>query len=90
MVYLDDILFVSYMPARRTRQLIRLLQYLFQLFGLTIHSDKSILTPCSSVEFLGYTIYAEGRMVLTSRRLNKIRATASKLLGESARNRRFV
>lgn len=46
LVYLDDILFVSYMSPRRTRQLIRLLRFLFQLFGLTIHPDKSVLSPC--------------------------------------------
>lgn len=55
-VYMDDILFFSYMPYDRTMQLIDLLLSCFKLFAITVHPTKSVLLPSSAVEYLGHVV----------------------------------
>lgn len=58
--YMDDLLIVSYMSHARTKRLLRLLVMLFDLFGISINQDKSILSPEVAVDFLGFTVSATG------------------------------
>lgn len=44
-VYMDDLLFVSYEEDSVTSKLIALIAYCFDMFGLTISSKKSVLFP---------------------------------------------
>lgn len=89
-VYMDDILVLSYDSDSHTRRLIALLQRVCQLFAITLHPDKSVLYPARSVEYLGYVVHADGHLALTPARLAKIRTRARALLCTSARARRFV
>ena len=56
LVYMDDLLFVSYEDDATTRTLIALIRHLFDMFGLSINHKKSMLEPSPTVEFLGYLV----------------------------------
>lgn len=77
---MDDLLFVSYEDDANTAALIALVQHLFDMFGLTINKEKSVLTPSASVDFLGYTVSADGVLAVSQRRFNRIRTFAKQLL----------
>jgi hypothetical protein len=90
LVYMDDLLFLSYEDDSTTTTLIELLRHLFDMFGLTINEKKSALVPASSVEFLGYVVSVNGTLTLCSRRLVKVRRFAKQLIQYAARNKRFI
>jgi hypothetical protein len=52
------------------------LSFLFDLFGVTINEDKSVLVPASSVEFLGFDIDIAGNLALSARRYSRLHAAA--------------
>lgn len=89
-VYMDDVLLASYMSPERTQRLLRLLRLLFDLFGITISEDKSVLYPADAVEFLGFVISVDGILALSARRFGKLHGCAAKLLVLHNKNRRFV
>ena len=45
LVYMDDVLIISYMPHARTAALLALLTDLFDMFGICINARKSVLVP---------------------------------------------
>ena len=90
LVYMDDLLFVSYMDFERTQELIRVLLQIFRAFGLAVNAGKSILEPSLALEFLGFSVHAEGRLALTPARFTKVRAGAGALLAALKSHRRFV
>lgn len=90
LAYLDDILFISYMPPARTRRLVALVRRLFDLFGISLNVAKCALEPAEAVEFLGYVVHAQGTLELAPKRLAKVHQHASALLGMVARQKRFV
>ena len=90
LVYLDDFLFVSYDAFPRAQALLALLRRVFRAFGLTLHPDKCDWVPRRAVDFLGFRLAASGVLQLTSRRFNKVRASAAALLVSLRRARRFV
>lgn len=73
LAYLDDVLFVSYMPARRTRRLVAFLRMVFDAFGISLNEDKCVFEPSPSVDFLGYRVCAQGRLELTPKRLASVK-----------------
>ncbi len=70
--YMDDLLFVSYMSYSKTCHLVKLLLQLFLDFGITISKDKSVLTPCRTLVFLGYYVSVDGTVSLTEKRYAKL------------------
>lgn len=72
LVYMDDILVVSYMHDHaRTRKLLVLLAELFELFGITINPEKSLLEPAQEVEYLGMLLHTMARCALLLNTLPK-------------------
>lgn len=59
-VYMDDLLIVSYENKCKTRSLLRMLARIFDMFGICINMQKSILEPQKEVEFLGFVVCADG------------------------------
>jgi hypothetical protein len=59
---MDDIFLALYEPPHRARRLMRLLHFLFELFGISVNRDKSVLHPAEEVEFLGVVIRFDGSM----------------------------
>ena len=55
-VYMDDLLIVSYDDKCKTRSLLKLLSNIFNMFGICINAQKSWLEPQSEVEFLGFMV----------------------------------
>ena len=91
LVYMDDILVISYMHDHaHICKLLALLAELFDLFGITINPDKSLLEPAQEVECLGMLLHTNGILCLTPRCIAKICAAATSLLCMAAANHRFV
>ena len=91
LVYMDDILVVSYMHDHaRTRKLLVLLAELFELFGITINPEKSLFESAQEVEYLGMLLRTDGTLRLTPKRIAKICAAAASLLCTVATYHRFV
>ena len=90
LAYLDDILFVSYMPKERTRRLVLLLRDIFALFGISLNDAKCEFSPSPVVEFLGYRVHAQGSLELAPRHLDKVHHQAASLLAVASRQKRFV
>ena len=74
--YMDDLLFVSRMSHRRTRQLITLLRSIFSAFGIAVSVDKSVLEPVQTCEFLGFVVHVDGTLALTHKRRAKLHGLA--------------
>ena len=74
--YMDDLLFVSCMSHRRTRQLITLLRSIFSAFGIAVSADKSVLEPVQACEFLGFVVHVDGTLALTHKRRAKLHGLA--------------
>ena len=64
----------------RTQRLIHLLLQIFREFGLAVNASKSVLSPSKWLEYLGFCVWAEGRLSLTEGRFRKVRAGAGSLL----------
>lgn len=77
---MDDVLLISYEDFDGTQRLIDLMLTCFSLFGLTPHMTKSVLFPSDDVQFLGFDVFADGRLRVSNQRSNKIRSVAKKLL----------
>ena len=77
LVYMDDILLVSYMDNKRTSALLALLRELFDLFGIQVNCSKSVLAPVSRLEYLGLILDIDGTIALAPRCLAKLRAHAT-------------
>lgn len=87
---MDDLLFVSYEDKSTTVALIALLRTVFARFGVTVSPDKSVLSPVTSLTFLGYTISADGEIALTRKRHTKLIQSSTSLLQAHAKSKRFV
>ena len=59
-VYMDDLLVVSYDDKGKTRSLLRLLHRVFAMFGICLNLQKSSLEPSHQVEFLGFLLSVDG------------------------------
>ena len=77
---MDDVLFLSYENYSRTKHLIRFLHGLFEDFGLTVSVEKSVLSPVTEIEFLGFIVSVNGTLCLTPKRYHKVLSLATKLL----------
>ena len=77
LVYMDDILLVSYMDNKRTSALLALLRELFDLFGIQVNCSKSVLSPVSRLEYLGLILDIDGTVALAPHHLAKLRAHAT-------------
>ena len=74
--HMDDLLFVSRMSHRRTRQLITLLRSIFSAFGIAVSADKSVLEPVQTCKFLGFVVHVDGTLALTHKRRAKLHGLA--------------
>ena len=90
LAYLDNILFISYIPLERTCHLVLLLCNIFALFGISLNDAKFEFSPSLVVEFLGYCVHAQWSLKLAPRRLDKVHRQAASLLAMALWQKRFV
>ncbi len=57
---------------------------------MTVNHSKSVLTPCTSIEYLGFIFHAWGYISVTPARFSKLHGMATKLLHLHNSCRRFV
>lgn len=58
---------------------------LFQSLGLVIHQDKSVLTPCKEIKYLGFVINSDNMTVrLTQEKVKKITENCQSVLEQSS------
>ena len=74
LMYMDNILLVSYMDNKHTSALLALLRELFNLFGIQVNYSKSVLALVCRLEYLGLILDIDGTVALAPRCLAKLRA----------------
>ena len=77
LLYMDDVLLMSYMDNKRTSALLALLCELFDLFGIQVNCSKSMLAPVFRLEYLGLILDINGTITLAPCHLAKLRAHAT-------------
>ena len=91
LVYMDDILVVSYMLDHAcTKALLSLMAELFDLFGVMTNAVESVTLPVTQIDYLGMCLLMDGKLCLTEKCISKIWAELHSLLCYTTSHCQFV
>ena len=88
---MDDIIVVPYMLDHlHSQELLSILADLFNMFGITSNSAKSVTLPSTEVEYLSIFLSTVGKLCLTAKCIAIIKAAANSFLCYMVAHHRIV